>query len=144
MGLSDAVKSVFSKYATFSGRASRSEYWYFVLFNFLLSLCLFVVCALLGAVFGKAEGAVGGFAIAYVLNVIYGLAALLPGLAVCVRRLHDTGRSGWNYFFCLIPVIGAIILLVFFLTDSQPGTNEYGPNPHTSGSGHDGLVIVDC
>ena len=102
------------KYAVFSGRARRKEYWMFVLFNILASLVFGFVCGLAGAP-NAAH--------------LYTLAALLPGLAVCARRLHDIGKSGWWMFIALVPFVGAIVLLVFVCTDSQPGSNEYGPNP---------------
>ncbi|MCI4670559.1 MAG: DUF805 domain-containing protein [Bacteroidia bacterium] len=108
-----------NKYADFSGRARRSEYWYFQLFSFLISLALTLMDTFLG--FNES-----GFGI---LSGIFSLALLIPSLAVGVRRLHDTGRSGWFLLIGLIPLIGAIILLVFFFQDSDPGENAYGPNP---------------
>ena len=128
MGFTEAVKTVFSKYATFSGRAMRSEYWYFVLFNFLAEVCILLVCMIAGALFGGLEGAAGGYAAGNIVLWIYYLAVLVPGLAVSVRRLHDTGRSGWNLLWCLLPIIGAIMLLVWFVTDSKED-NQYGPRP---------------
>lgn len=103
------------KYVTFSGRARRKEYWMFVLFNILASVAAAVVDAILGT-----TGTIGG---------LYSLAVLLPGLAVFIRRLHDTDRSGWWIFIGLIPIIGSIILLVFMCLDSKPGENRFGPNP---------------
>lgn len=129
MGLKEAVVSVFSKYATFSGRATRSEYWFFYLFNVIMCLGLVAVCAILGAIFKGAAGAVGGYTVGTILYWIYALAAFIPNLAVSVRRLHDTGRSGFNLFWVLLPVIGAILLLVYFVTASNPGDNAYGPEP---------------
>lgn len=102
-------------YFNFSGRARRKEYWMFTLFNFLISFVISLVETLL---YGNT-----------IIMYIYSIALLLPGLAVCIRRLHDVGKSGWMYLICLIPVVGAIWLLILFCTDSQPGTNEYGPNP---------------
>lgn len=93
-----------NKYAEFSGRARRKEYWLFVLFTFICALIPFV-----------------GF--------ILQLAFLIPSLAVLVRRLHDTGHSGAWALLILLPIIGPIILFIFCLLDSQPGANEYGPNP---------------
>ena len=104
-------------YADFNGRARRKEYWMFVLFNMIVSIVLVMV---MGLISEKAASAI---------NIIYSLALLLPGLSLGVRRLHDTGKSGWFMLIGLIPLVGAIILLVFFCTDSQPGSNEYGPNP---------------
>jgi uncharacterized membrane protein YhaH (DUF805 family) len=108
-------------YATFDGRARRSEYWYFVLFNVIFSLLAIVVDNLLGtAVDGLGYGVIYGL---YVLGVF------LPGLAVAVRRLHDVGKSGWMLLIALIPIVGVIWLLVLFCTDSQPGANKWGENP---------------
>ena len=109
------------KYAVFSGRSRRMEYWYFVLFNIIVSIVLGTIDALLGTL-GSGMG-VG------LLSGIYGLAILIPSLAVTVRRLHDIDRSGWWIFINLIPLIGAIVLLVFALSDGTPGNNQYGPNP---------------
>ena len=105
------------KYAVFSGRSRRKEYWYFVLFNILISIVLAVIDRAIGS---SGHGILGG---------IYSLAVLIPGLAVTVRRLHDTDRSGWWLLLGLIPVIGAIVLFVFVLGDSTPGANQYGANP---------------
>lgn len=104
-----------NKYATFSGRARRKEYWMFVLFNFLFAAGIQIVEMALGT-----TGA---------LSALYSLAVFLPGLAVCVRRLHDIGKSGWWCLIALVPIVGAIVLIVFACTDSQPGDNAYGPNP---------------
>ena len=111
---------VLKKYAVFKGRAGRKEYWYFVLFNFII-----------GFVLGFIEGLVGITTVMYfpVLGLIYTLAILLPGLGVTVRRLHDTGRSGWWLFISFIPLIGPIILLIFTVDSSQEGPNQYGSPP---------------
>ena len=114
----EAVKSVFTKYATFSGRARRSEYWYFFLFNCIVS-------ALIGAI----GTAIGGEGSANPLSSIWSLAVLIPTLAVSWRRLHDIGKSGGFWFLNFIPLVGQIILLVWFCKDSQPEDNQYGPNP---------------
>lgn len=129
MGLSEAVKSVFSKYATFQGRASRSEYWYFYLFNILLEIGLLIVGFILGAILGDSAGAFAGMDCAYVLLCIYGLIILIPNISVFVRRMHDIGRSGWWYWIAFVPIVGAIVLLVFLLTGSDRGDNQYGPEP---------------
>ena len=111
----------FQNYATFSGRARRMEYWSFALFNAIFAL----VAAVLDNVLGIAAPEIGYGPI----YGIYALAALLPGIAVFVRRLHDTGRSGWYFFLSFIPIIGGILLLVWLFSDSKPGTNKWGPNP---------------
>ncbi|MFV8569865.1 DUF805 domain-containing protein [Marinobacter sp. SBS5] len=112
---------VLKKYAVFSGRARRKEYWFFILFNIIISLVLGVIDGFTGS-YSEAAG-LG------LLGGIYSLAVLIPGIAVTVRRLHDTGRSGWWFLIVLVPVIGALALLVFMVLDSKPGQNQYGSNP---------------
>ena len=114
MKFTDAVKSCFRQYAGFSGRARRSEYWYFTLFNILLS---YVV------------GFISGRTNALWLSIVVSLALFLPGLAVCIRRLHDIGKSGWWYLIGFVPVVGVILLIVWFCRDSEAGPNRYGQNP---------------
>ena len=147
MNFGEAIKSVFSKYATFSGRARRSEYWYFVLFNVLFMLGF----ALIARVFPEAKF------LTY-LYLVYSLAIVIPSLAVGVRRLHDIGKRGWNMFILLIvallnssiTVLGksslkigsgvllilaiialalTVLFVVWLCKDSQPGENKWGPNP---------------
>jgi uncharacterized membrane protein YhaH (DUF805 family) len=118
MSFADAIRTCLSKYTDFSGRARRSEYWFFVLFNILVS----IVASIIDAIIGTRSGSFG------LIEGIAALALLLPGLAVGARRLHDTGRSGWWLLIGLIPIIGAIILIVFFVQDSHPD-NSYGPSP---------------
>jgi len=109
------------KYAVFSGRARRKEYWMFILFNTLVSCALVVLDLLTGtAVKSVGLGALSG---------LYTLAIFIPGFAVAVRRLHDIGRSGWWLLINLIPLIGGIIFLVFSVTEGQRGDNRYGPDP---------------
>jgi uncharacterized membrane protein YhaH (DUF805 family) len=111
------------KYADFSGRARRKEYWFFVLFNIIISVVLTVCDVFMGTYSAAAN--IG------ILTAIYTLAVLIPGIAVSVRRLHDTGRSGWWLLIVLVPLIGALVLLIFMLIDSHPGQNAYGPSPKT-------------
>ncbi|MDR1816732.1 MAG: DUF805 domain-containing protein [Puniceicoccales bacterium] len=119
------------KYAVFDGRARRREYWFFTLFNVLVSCAV----QLLGVLLGRSLSSGGAMSEFETLSVVvllspgYSLAVLLPSLAVSVRRLHDTGRSGWNLLWMLLPIIGYIVLFVFTVLDSQPGPNKYGPNP---------------
>ncbi|RUO59871.1 DUF805 domain-containing protein [Pseudidiomarina marina] len=113
--------TVLKKYAVFSGRARRSEYWFFVLFNTIIGFVLGFIDGILG--FSDPDMSIG------VLGAIYSLAVLIPSIAVGVRRLHDTDRSGWWLLIALIPLIGAIVLIVFFVMDSTPGENRFGPNP---------------
>jgi uncharacterized membrane protein YhaH (DUF805 family) len=112
---------VLKKYATFSGRAQRAEYWYFLLFSTLIVIALSVIDGMTGS-YNEDTG--WGL-----LSGLYSLAVLLPSIAVGARRLHDTSRTGWWLLIGLIPVIGTIVLIVFFVLDSTPGDNAYGPNP---------------
>ncbi|HDQ44610.1 MAG TPA: DUF805 domain-containing protein [bacterium] len=113
---------VLKKYTVFTGRARRKEYWMFFLFNFIISFVLSYVDRAAGLA-GTAMGGVG------VLGGLYALFILIPGIAVSVRRLHDTDRSGWWLLIAFIPVAGAIVLLVFMVLEGQKGNNRYGPNP---------------
>jgi uncharacterized membrane protein YhaH (DUF805 family) len=103
-----AIKTCLSKYADFNGRARRSEFWYWYLFNFIVGLVLGWIP---------------------VVGWLISIALLIPNLAVAARRLHDTGRSGWWQLLNLIPLIGAIVLIVWWAQDSHAGENEYGVNP---------------
>ena len=111
---------VLKKYAVFGGRARRKEYWLFTLFNMIIAYGLLAIDYLVGTDYGSNMG---------LLYTLYILATLLPSLAVFVRRLHDTGRSGWWFFIGFVPLVGAIILIVFMVLDSQSGSNKYGENP---------------
>lgn len=114
----DVVKN---KYSVFTGRAQRQEFWYFILFYFLIYFALSVIDQVTGA-FDEETGT-------GLLSGLYMLAMLVPSLAVGARRLHDIGRSGWWQLLMLIPIIGGLILIFFFVQDSQPGDNQYGSNP---------------
>lgn len=121
LSLGEAVSSVFSKYATFTGRARRSEYWWF---------CLFYAVVLIAAmILDNAMGLNFDYSFYGPIYSIVGLAFFIPSLAVTIRRLHDIGKSGWNILWGIIPIIGAIILLVWAVTDSQVGPNRYGDSP---------------
>ena len=113
MSFADAIKTCFSKYVDFSGRARRSEFWYWALFVFLVDIVTNIV-----------DRGVGNMA----LGSLVGLALFLPGLAVTIRRLHDTGRSGWWVLLVFAIVIGWIFLIIWYCEDSGPD-NQYGPNP---------------
>ncbi len=118
MDFQTAIRTVLKdKYATFSGRAARSEYWWFALFSVIASSILTVIDT---AIFGSDFG---------VLGPIFSLAVLVPSIAVGVRRLHDLGRSGWWLLIILIPLIGFLILLYFFVQKGTDGPNEHGPDP---------------
>lgn len=112
---------VLKKYADFNGRARRTEYWMFALFNFI-----FLVAALI--IDNVAGTTVGGLPYG-LFYFVYALAVFIPGLAVGVRRLHDVGKSGWFYLIIFIPIVGGIWLLVLFCTEGVIGSNEYGANP---------------
>ncbi|RCU49156.1 MULTISPECIES: DUF805 domain-containing protein [Corallincola] len=102
------------KYATFAGRARRCEYWYFALFYLLTVIVAVVIDAVIGIP---------------IFTVVTMLGLIIPSISVTVRRLHDTGRSGWWYWIVLVPMVGGIILLIFMLIDSAEGENDFGPNP---------------
>ncbi len=112
----DSFKLFFKNYTNFGGRSRRSDYWNVVLVNVIINVIATVLASVIGSVAG------------YILG-IYGLAILIPSIALMVRRLHDIGKKGTFALLVLIPLVGAIILIVWFTQDSQPGTNEYGENP---------------
>jgi uncharacterized membrane protein YhaH (DUF805 family) len=114
MSFAEAVSTCLTKYATFSGRARRSEFWWFTLATVFVA----IVTAVVDQIVGNA-----------LVSTIVSLALLLPSLAVSVRRLHDTGRTGWWCLIALVPLVGAVVLLVFDCQDSTPGDNQYGPSP---------------
>ena len=120
---------VLKKYATFQGRATRSEFWYFQLVNFLITIILYVPILILSSK-GINENIIISLGILY---LIYSLGTFLPQLGVMVRRLHDTGRNGWWYFINLIP-FGFIVFLIFLTQNSKRGSNEYGDNPKEQNS----------
>ena len=111
-------------YCNFEGRAPRSEYWWFTLFLALLEIVTSVLDGFLGTYTVTSSGKMIGF-----INLIFLLAILLPSIAVAVRRLHDTDRSGWFYLLNLIPLIGSIILIVFFVQQGTNGRNRFGDDP---------------
>lgn len=111
---------VLKKYAVFSGRARRKEYWMFVLINILISVVLTGIAVGIGIADDKGNN---------ILSTIYSLAILIPSIAVGVRRLHDTDRSGWWLLIAFVPCIGGIVLLVFAIQEGTNGENEYGENP---------------
>jgi uncharacterized membrane protein YhaH (DUF805 family) len=123
MSFQDAVQVCLSKYADFTGRGRRSEYWWFVVFAAVVTTVASVADAIIGTQFGNFG----------LLQALATLALLLPGLAVGARRLHDVGQSGSMLLLLIIPVVGALILVLgFFIRDSQPD-NTYGPSPKRPG-----------
>jgi uncharacterized membrane protein YhaH (DUF805 family) len=123
MGFAEAIRTCLGKYVDFSGRARRSEYWFFQLFVALV-IIVPVVLAFLTGIIG-AQGM-------YILALLWGLAVLallLPILAVSVRRLHDTNSSGWWYLISFVPYIGGFIMLVWYWQRGTAGENRFGPDP---------------
>ena len=140
MNFSTAVKTCFSKYATFSGRAQRSEFWWFVLFVMGVNFILTFVDSFL---FGTVTTMPGGFSASTntpYLSGLFMLVTFLPNISVAVRRLHDTDRSGWWYWIALVPIIGFIMLIVWFASKGTQGTNRFGPDPLGGRSYEDGLA----
>ncbi|MEJ1992670.1 MAG: DUF805 domain-containing protein [Maritimibacter sp.] len=139
MTFGQAIKNNFSKYVTFSGRAARSEFWWWGLFVMVTNLVLsWVDIALFGTV-ETGVGRVSGYTDMPVLSSLFLLATLLPSISVTVRRLHDRDKSGWWYWLFLVPIVGSIVLLVWFILEGTRGANSYGPDPlDPSGSGDSG------
>ena len=112
-----AISICLAGYFTFAGRAPRSEYWYFVLFTMLVAI---VASSIDAIIFGLGS---------QILQTIASLALFIAGLAVWVRRLHDTDRSGWWWLLALVPIVGWIIILIWLCTRGTAGANRYGPDP---------------
>lgn len=137
MGFGEAIKVCFGKYATFAGRARRSEFWWFALFNIIVSAVLNVVDNLIGFVirFGGEAVETAGGPVTFtegnlgILSTVWVIIVFLPYLSVTVRRLHDTGRSGWWWWILLVPCVGFIVILVFMLIAGDPRENRFGPDP---------------
>lgn len=125
MSFAGAVRSAFRNYATFSGRARRSEFWWFALFDLAVNVGLFALIGLLGRT---------GGVLAVLALVVFNLAVFFPYLAVSVRRLHDTDRSGWWLLLSFLP-LGGLILLVLYCLEGTQGTNKFGPSPSGGGAG---------
>lgn len=117
MEFKEAVRSVaVERYADFQGRSPRSEFWWFALFYFVATLAI----GMIGVISETLAG---------IINFVFWLGLLIPSIAVGVRRLHDTDRTGWWLLIGLIPVIGTIVLIVFFVQRGTPGDNRFGPDP---------------
>ena len=117
---------VLKKYAVFSGRARRTEFWMFFLFSAIISIFLAVIDEFMG---WKVE--MSGDNLGF-LSTLYYIAVIIPYFAVIIRRLHDTERSGWWFLIAFIPIVGVIILLVFLILDGTKGENRFGPDPKAS------------
>ncbi len=120
MTFAQSIRTCFNKYATFSGRAPRSEFWWFALFYQMGNV---VIAELQGGINAAAHGDVS------LLSTVFGLSMFLPYLAVTVRRLHDTDRSGWSWLIALIPLIGIIVLILWLADEGDAAPNGYGPDP---------------
>ncbi len=130
IGFVDAVKRVFKKYATFEGRASRGEYWWWVLFTAIVGIVLYaivLIATLATTAGGRTQSMSPIVIILFVLMGIVWLALIVPSIAVAVRRLHDAGYSGWFYLLALIPSVGGIIVLVLCIMQTSPQAPKYGP-----------------
>ncbi|WP_409432573.1 DUF805 domain-containing protein [Litorimonas sp. RW-G-Af-16] len=115
MGFVEAVKSGFARYVDFSGRSSRSEYWYWTLFTFVVSLALSFLTGMV-EIFG-------------IVSMIFSLGTLIPSIAVGVRKLHDIDKSGWWLLIAFIPLLGALYLIYLFVQRGTVGPNRFGPDP---------------
>lgn len=144
MSFIESIRTVLSKYAVFSGRARRSEYWWYALAVTIVSLVLYVAVVVPGLSAYSASimeyqtaadptapipALPGSVITGYLILSIVNLALLLPGLGVTIRRLHDTDRSGFWIFFALVPFVGSIMLIVWEATAGTPGPNRFGPDP---------------
>ena len=134
MTMGEAIRSVLGKYATFSGRAARPEFWWWVLALFLASavvslIDVFVIAPMLGYDSSALPPEAADMGPPQPLSALLGLAVILPNLAVAARRLHDTGRTAWWLLLGLVPVIGILVLIWFYIQPSDEGPNDYGPPP---------------
>lgn len=129
MGFGQAIASYFTNYVNFSGRAPRSAYWWVFLFNVIVAIVLAMIDQALGIAYTLPTAA-GTVSLGYgPLWSLYLLATIIPSLALSVRRLHDRDMSGWWFLLVFIPLIGAIILIIWFCLAGTPGDNRFGPNP---------------
>ena len=129
MSFPDAVKSFWSNYATFSGRSRRSEYWFVQLFLVVTNLVVAGIdLVLLGGDVDRFMAQGGGG----IVGLVWIFVTIVPALALLVRRLHDTGKSGWWALMLFLPLVGAIVLLIFVVANSDVGDNRYGPSPKVS------------
>jgi uncharacterized membrane protein YhaH (DUF805 family) len=132
MSFMEAVRSVYRNFFNFQGRAPRSEYWWFFLFNILVAIVIGIVEAALGLGQGSMSSGPGEVSMQFAggpLSIIWALVNIIPGIAVGIRRLHDTDRSGWWTFIALIPLVGVILLIVWYATKGTAGSNRFGDDP---------------
>ena len=129
MDFQKALRSFWKRYRDFRGRSRRSEYWFIQLFLVVTNIAVAIIdLALMGWDVDRFIANGGGG----IVGLVWILVTIVPALAVLVRRLHDTGKSGWWALVGLLPLVGAIVLLVFTVTDSSPGENKFGPSPKES------------
>jgi uncharacterized membrane protein YhaH (DUF805 family) len=121
MDFMTAVRTCLSKYVDFTGRARRSEFWYFFLFSLLVQVVASILDSILGTDFDTGSSGL--------ISTIASLGLFLPSIAVSARRLHDIGKSGWWQLLAIIPIIGWIIVIIWYCTNTKPGANQYGPDP---------------
>ena len=128
----EAIMRGFANYCKFTGRASRSEYWWFNLFTFMIAFALEILAAIFAGAHQYTNSMFSAMFSGFfgVVIMLFGLAVLLPSFGLLFRRLHDTGRSGWWCLIGLIPYVGSIILIIFCCQKSQPFDNNYGPEPN--------------
>jgi uncharacterized membrane protein YhaH (DUF805 family) len=119
----------YKRYADFTGRSRRKEYWMFTLLYALVTIGLVILMLALGAAAGPGEGLGAGGGLVIILALLFMLGSFIPGLAVQVRRFHDQDKSGWFVLFNFVPYIGSFIVLVFMCIDGTRGDNQYGPDP---------------
>ncbi|GMA13692.1 DUF805 domain-containing protein [Deinococcus metallilatus] len=129
--MNEYLNVIRNHYADFRGRARRREYWMFYLINTIISLILYLpfIVQTVGAPDPESVMPSGLALVSSLLFLLYSLAVFLPALAVSVRRLHDTGRSGWWFLINFVPLVGGLVFFIFTVLDSQPGPNKWGPNP---------------
>jgi uncharacterized membrane protein YhaH (DUF805 family) len=128
----------YRRYAEFSGRSQRKEYWMFELLVAIVYIMCAIIMSMGAPTIDPYTGAVSGGSALYTIGLsllgLFGLATIIPAIAVAIRRLHDTDRSGWWILIGLVPLVGAIVLLIFYVTDGTPGPNRFGPDPKGRGS----------
>ncbi len=140
MNFMTAVKTCFSKYVTFSGRAQRSEFWWFTLFYYVGFIVLSILSPMLVSIVGTTlDGLVDPIRLSTLIMLasLFMLAAFLPSISVMVRRLHDTDRSGWWYWIVMVPIIGPILLIVWWASKGSDGGNRFGADPLGGNNGHE-------
>ena len=127
MSFGDSIKTVFSKFVDFSGRASRSEFWWFTLFSSCASIVLGVFDGFILVIADVPLDSV--LWMLSPMSTLFSLIVILPSLGVAVRRLHDSGKSGWSIFIVLVPCVGIILYFIWLIQEGEPHDNMYGAVP---------------